>query len=122
MKSNGKSPELSVLTITVGMLFLYVFTHSKYFLYISMIIGFLGVLSPYLSRKIDFLWMKLALALSKFVPNILLTIIFFFILFPIALLSKFFGKEQPLFLKNNRKSTFTNVSTRFDTNFFEKTW
>ena len=121
MKSNGKSPELSVLTITVGMLFLYVFTHSKYFLYISMIIGFLGVLSPYLSRKIDFLWMKLALALSKFVPNILLTIIFFFILFPIALLSKFFGKEQPLFLKNNRKSTFTNVSTRFDTNFFEKT-
>ena len=122
MKSNEKSPELSVLTIIVGLLFLYVIVHSKYFLYLSLIIGFLGVFSPYLSRKIDFLWMKLALVLSKLIPNILLAIIFFFILFPIALLSKVFGKEQTLFLKNNRKSTFTNVSTHFDAIFFEKIW
>jgi ABC-type dipeptide/oligopeptide/nickel transport system permease subunit len=122
MKTNKNTPELSVLTIIVGMLFLYVVTHSKYFLYLSLIIGFLGVFSPYLSKKIDFFWMKLALVLSKFIPNILLAIIFFFILFPIALLSKIFSKEQPLYLKNNRKSTFTNVSTHFDANFFEKTW
>ena len=122
MKSNKNSPELSVLTITVGMLFLYVVTHSIYFLYLSLVVGFSGVFSPYLSKKIDFFWMKLALVLSKFIPNIVLTITFFCVLFPIALLSKVFSKEQPLFLKNDRKSTFTKMSTHFDANFFEKIW
>lgn len=122
MKSNKKSPELSILTITVGMLLLFVITQSKFFLYLSLIIGLMGVFSHYLSEKIDFIWMKLALVLSKIVPNILLTSIFFCLLFPISLLSKVFSKEQPLFLKNDRKSTFTNISTHFDANFFEKTW
>lgn len=66
--------------------------------------------------------MKLAGFLSLIIPNILLGIIFFLLLFPIALLSRLFGKNDSLNLKNKSGSTFKNVNKEFDKISFEKTW
>lgn len=122
MQSKKTSPGLTMLTITVGFLFLYILTRSDIVFYASFIIGCIGVFSDYLSRKIDFIWMKLAILLGKFIPNITLILIFYFFLFPIALLSKFFGKEKPLWIKNDRGTTFTDLSMEFDIHFFKKPW
>lgn len=84
--------------------------------------GCIGVFLPHLSIKIDFIWMKLAVLLSKFIPNVLLVLIFYFFLFPLGLMSRLFGKEKPLWVKNDRATTFDDSSEKFDALFFKKPW
>jgi len=86
-------------------------------------VGLIGVFSPYLSRKIDFLWMKLAWVLSLIIPNIILTLVFFLILFSVSLLSKIFSKNKnPLQLKNNSNTTYIERNKEFDASSFEHPW
>jgi hypothetical protein len=87
-----------------------------------LVVGLAGVFSTYLSRKIDFIWMKLSWLLSLIVPNILLTIIFYLLLFPIALLSRIFGQKDPLNLNNTKDSYFKNSDRQLDKASFEKLW
>ena len=122
MQNKKTSSGLTMLTITVGLLLLYILTRYTILLYSSFIIGCIGVFSPYLSIKIDFIWMKLAVLLSKFIPNILLILVFYFFLFPLALMSKLFAKQKPLWIKNDRATTFQDLSEEFDVNFLKKPW
>ena len=66
--------------------------------------------------------MKLSWLLSLIVPNIILSIIFFLFLFPIALLSRMTKKEDQLRLKNIYQSTFKEVNKTFDKKSFENPW
>lgn len=68
------------------------------------------------------LWNKLAWVLSFIVPNILLSLIYFLFLFPIALLSKLFGNKDPLALRNKPDSTFKTSNKAFDASSFDKPW
>ncbi len=119
MKSN---PPLTILTITIGFLVLYYFFEKDVLLYISMTIGLIGVFSTYLSKKIEYLWFGLARILSYIIPNVILTIIFYILLFPIALLSKLFNNKDHLNLKNNKNSLFIDNNKEFDKSYFEKMW
>jgi flagellar biosynthesis protein FlhB len=112
----------SVLAITIGMIVLYLITHSIWAIYTGFLIGFLGLSSSYLAERIDFLWLKLSGLLSKIIPNILLAIIFFFILTPIAILYRIFGNKNPLNLKNTEISLFKEYNKSFERESFEKTW
>lgn len=123
MKVVNKSDSTkTVLTITVGFIAIYLMTRVNWVLYLALFIGLCGVLSPFLSRKIDFLWMKLTLLLSYIVPNILLSVIFYFFLFPVALLSKVFGKKDPLKIKKTEGSLYVSSEKEFSKSSFEKTW
>jgi hypothetical protein len=122
MANKKTSSDLTVLTIVVGFLILYVVYKADFLLFTSLIIGLLGVFSSYLSMKIHLCWMKISNLLGFIFPKLLLTILYYCVLVPISLLSRIVQKEDPLQLKNNRKSTFKNVSTTFDANFFEKIW
>jgi len=101
------TPSKTVLTIVIGFLvintILYVNgkieTVWNWSLWVAITIGVLGVLSPFMARKIQDLWMGLSRILSHIIPPILLSIVFFVILFPIALLSRLFGDKDPLQLK-----------------------
>ena len=115
-------PVKSVLVITVGMLVVFKSTQWNPALIISMIIGLIGIFSQYLTTKINFLWMKLAWILSLIVPNILLTIVFYLILTPIAILSRVFSKKNELFLKNIKSSTFKNLNKTFTEESFKNPW
>lgn len=122
MTRKKTSSELTVLTLVVGSLILYVINKSNYFLIFSLIVGLIGVFSPYLSQKIDFVWMKFSWLSSRLFPKIILFVLYYFVLVPISMLSRLFQKEDPLQLKNNNNSTFSSVSSSFDANFFEKIW
>lgn len=115
-------PTKAILTITVGFLIVFLISHWKWALSVSLIIGLIGVFSNYLSIKIEYLWMKLASLLSLIIPKILLSIVFYVFLFPIALLSKLFNNKDPLILKNKTDSTFINVNKEFEKDSFEKLW
>jgi hypothetical protein len=115
-------PTKTVLVITVGMLIVFLITQWQWALYTSAVIGLLGVLSSFFVEKIDYIWMKLTWVLSLIVPNIILSVIFFLILTPIALLSKVFGEKNQLSLKNTSNSLFKNYKKNFDKAYFEKPW
>lgn len=119
MKSN---PIKTVLVITVGTIVLYLGTNCHWVLNISLIIGVLGLSSSYFAQKIDYLWMKLTWILSLIIPNIILVIVFYLLLTPIALLSKIFGEKNQFSLKNNTSSLFKDCNKQFDKTFFEKPW
>lgn len=122
IKNIKNNPIKTVLTISVGLIVVYLFTKVKWVLDISLVIGLIGVFSTYLSEKIDFLWMKLAWVLSKIIPNIVLGIVFYLFLFPLSVLSKLFIGKDILNLKNTSNSIFKTSNKNFEKVSFEKPW
>ena len=111
----------TVLVICMGFLVLYLVFGWKWAIYTSLGVGVLAIASGFLSRQIEWAWMKLAMVLGYIVPNILLSVIFFLFLFPIALLSKLFKKDT-LMLSSKHKSYFIDINKQMDKAAFEKTW
>ena len=122
MKKMKSDPTKTVLTISVGLIVVFLVFEWKWAIVASLVIGLIGVFSPYLSRKIEYLWMKLANFLGMIVPNILLGAIFYLFLFPIAILSKIFKKDDPLTLTNKQSSTYVVANKSFAKTSFEKPW
>ncbi len=112
----------TALVIVVGFIIIFAITAWKYMLWVALIAGVGSLLSSKFLHIFLYAWDKLTLILSKIIPNLLLTIIFYFFLTPVALLSKFFSKKDHLKLKNNSESLFIineKVITKID---FEKPW
>jgi len=109
----------TVLVIVIGLVFVYFVTQCKIWLTAAFAIGLLGCLSNRCAAIIDFLWMKLAALLGLIVPNILLALVFYLFLTPIALLSRL-GKKDALMLKNKYPTMFKVYDRKFDKSYFEK--
>ncbi len=105
----------------MGFLILYFLFDFQWAIAVSLTVGIAGLVSDAASRKIEWVWMKIALVLSYIVPTVLLGLIFFLILFPLLLLSKLANKD-PLILTNRHKTYFVNTEKEFDKNNMEKTW
>lgn len=110
-----------MLVITTGFLAVYLLKSWQWALYVSLAAGVTGIVSPRLSRKIEWGWMKLGKLLSYVVPNILLTLIFYLVLFPVALLSRI-GRKDPLMLSRDHESYFIEVDREIEPEEFEKIW
>lgn len=122
MKMEKTEPVKTMLTITVGFLVVFLLTKINAFLLVALGIGLIGMLSTFLSKQVDFLWMKLTWILGMIVPTILLSLIFFLFLFPLALLSRIFGKKNVMYLKNTNSSLFKDKIKAFDKASFEQPW
>ena len=122
MKASRNDHEKTMLTISIGFLVIFVIINANWALIVSLVVGLIGVFSTFLSRQIDFLWRKLAWVLSLIMPNIILSIVFFLLLFPTALLSRLFRKGDLLQLKNTSPSTFIATNREFSKEYFEKPW
>lgn len=122
MQKIKSNPLKTMLTISTGFLVIFIITKLNWVLLISLFIGLIGMFSTYLSKQIEFLWNKLAWLLGLIVPNILLSAIFYLFLFPIAILSRVFGKKDPFVLKNKTDSVFVVTNKSFDKKSFEQPW
>lgn len=122
MQKIKSNPVKTMLTISIGFLVVFIITKLNWALLIALVIGLIGLFSSFLSKQIEFLWTKLAWFLGLIVPNILLSAIFYLFLFPIAVLSKVFGKNDSFKLKNNADTVFVSSNKEFDKNSFEKPW
>lgn len=115
------SPTSTILVISTGFLILYFIFSWQWAIIFSLVIGLIGIVSPFLSNKIEWLWLKLSTVLGYVVPNILLSVVFYLFLFPISILFKLFNKDQ-LRLSNKYDSYFISVNKKMDKESFEKIW
>lgn len=111
----------TILVISMGFLILYIVFSWQWTVLVSLIVGVVGIISTFLSKKIEWVWMKLAQFISFIIPNILLSFIFFLFLFPISLISKLFTKD-PLMLSKKYKTYFIDINKKMDKKSFEKIW
>ena len=114
------NPKSTVLVISMGFLLIYLFTSIAVFLYIALAVGILGI-SERISQIIDKLWMGLAKILSYIIPTILLTLIFYLILFPLALISRLINKD-PLMLKSGYDTYWVADEMEPDKESLENPW
>lgn len=84
--------QQTVLIIISGFLALYFIYKWIGFTFIACGLLIISFLSPFLTRKIHWVWMKLGGILGYINSKVILTIIFFLVLTPLALLRKFFKK------------------------------
>jgi len=115
-------PEQSILSITVGFLVLSKIFENDNLLLVSIVVGLIGILSSQLSLLIHKGWMKLTQLLSLIVPNIVLGLVFYLILTPIALISRLTKSNGQFQLKNNTASLFKTRNHNFSKADFEKIW
>jgi len=101
---------------------IYLISKWRGWLDIALIVGLAGAFSGYLAKKIDFIWMKLSWFLGLIIPNILLSLVFYLFLTPLALLSKIGKGKNPLSLKNTQSTLFKKHVREFDKASFEKPW
>jgi hypothetical protein len=122
MKNLKSDPLKTMLTITTGFLILYLVFDRRWMLIVAAGTGLSGILSAWLSKKIEFLWMKLTFILSLIVPNIILALIFFIFLLPVAILSRLFRKKDFMQIRRGRSTYFTERKVNFTPEFFENPW
>lgn len=115
------TPKSTILVISMGFLILFLIFKWQWAVIVSLIIGLIGILSDNLSRKIDWAWMELAGVLNYIIPTVLLSIVFYLILFPISLVFKLFNKDA-LMLSSKYDSYFITVNKPMNKKHMENTW
>ncbi len=119
MKSN---PIKTAIIMVAGFLVLYYIFEKEVFVHVATGLAIVAVVSKKLMMGIEWLWFKLAQVLSFIVPNILLSLIFFLFLFPIALLSKLFGNKNSLQRKNKSDSLFIHRNFTYTKESLSNPW
>lgn len=112
----------TVLTLTSALLIVYLITGWQWAILGGVLLGIAGIFSRKFSRLIHSGWMKIAYLLSLIIPKVLLTLIFYLVLLPVALLSKIFRKEASLKLENHPGSMFKDLDKTFTKEDLKKPW
>ena len=124
MPSSSKNYQVkeTVLVITVGLLVLYIVFKKKVFLDAALIVGLIGVFSFYLSEKIDLVWGWLSRVMGTVSNTVLLTVVFFLVLTPMALIRRMRGKDGLRRFDATATSNFSRREQVFEKKDFEKVW
>ncbi len=112
------------LVIVTGLLVIYFIFGSRYpwMLYAAVAIGVLCIAIPIVGEWIVKGWFKLAEILGAINGRILLSLVFFVILFPIAILSRM-GRKNPLSLQSeNKDSAFTERNHLYTSKDLDQVW
>lgn len=116
-----ESSKSTILVIVTGFIALHLAFSWQWPVIVSLFIGVIGIVSSRLRNKIEWAWMKLSELLGYFIPNIILTIVFFCILTPLSFLFRLFNKDV-LMLSNVYNSYFIDVEQEIHNESFEKPW
>jgi hypothetical protein len=112
----------STLTIVIGFILLSNYFHLRPLLILAIAIGIISLFSEKANEKIIWAWNKLTEILGLIMPNVLLTLVFYLFLTPLALLNRINKNKNPLQLKNITNSTYITNRKQFSKESLEKTW
>lgn len=101
------------LVIVVGLLVLAAIFQNEYIAYVSLIIGLICIAIKPIGDRIVWGWYKLAELLSKVMNPLILGIVYYLFITPIALLFRLFGND-PLGLKEQKGSVYESRDHTFE--------
>ena len=111
----------AILVIAIGFLLIYILKEQKIFLYISFSVGLVGIFIKPLAVLIAKGWYKLGDILGVVVSKVVLSLIFFLLVTPIALLHNLFNKDS-LRLKKSDQTFWSNRDHFYVPEDFDKIW
>lgn len=120
-KNNNNTSE-SILGIVVGFAILFYFFQAQWLLGVSIIVGLLGLFSKTVAGWIHWGWMRLVGFIGYINSHLLLGIIFFIILFPIAMLYRLVNRKDTLQLKRSSDSSYTERNHAYTPKDLENLW
>lgn len=120
MKEKNKILETH-LVIATALVIIFLFKQKMLFIYLAVGIGVTGIFIKPLAELITKGWFGLALFLSKISSTIIMTIVYFLILVPIATIYKLSNKRL-LDLKNPGTSMWHKRNHQYDKNDLDNTW
>ncbi len=111
----------TILVFVIVLTILFLIYQNVKLLYAALVLGAIALLIPALSRKIHIVWMKFAELLGLVMNKVILGLVFFIFLVPVALLSKVFRKN-PLKIKRGTKSYFIERNFTYTKKSLEQLW
>jgi len=117
----------TILVLVLALGIFYWFSHEKrpelgkYLLLSALILGLIGVFIPFLADKIHWAWMKLAHVMGWVMSKVILTLVFFVFLVPMALITRVLGKGS-VQLKAGGKSYYKERNFLYDKDSLEHVW
>jgi hypothetical protein len=112
----------TLITISTGCLVLFLFFPINILLYTAVGLGLIAIFWRKAAEIISWLWLKLGEGMGFVSSKVILSLIFFFVLFPLALLSRLFTKDNLLLKKEEIKSVFFDVNREYRKKDFESLW
>ena len=121
-KENSKAKSLETIIVLVGALIVtYWITQKKIFLLLALILILISITSPFLADKISRVWLKFSEIIGGVMSKIILSIIYFIFLVPIALLYQL-SKKDYLSLKRKKDSYYINRNHTYFPKDLENIW
>ena len=126
MNKNISKKELRNFSLLISIVFILLFGiffpyfHGDSIRFWPFIVSFLfliiGIANPNLMRKIYFIWMKIGEILGWFNSKIILSIVFAFVLIPIAILMRLV-QYDPLSLKRKNLHSYKIYAKKYNVDF-----
>jgi len=104
IKTDSETPKTQLVIVT-GLLVIAAIFDNETFAYAALIIGVLSVAIKPVGDRIVWFWYKLAEVLGKVMNPLILGLVYFIFITPIALLFRLFGND-PLALKKPKGSIY----------------
>lgn len=120
MRKNPAS-ETVLTFVCIGLLFFFLFGRKE-FLYASLGIGMAGLLSKRFSQMLHQAWSFISEKIGGVMSSLLLSLVFFLILTPIALLFQVFNKKTPFHVAQEEKSSFDKRDYLFTAKDLKNPW
>ena len=94
-KENNKAKSLETLLVLVGALIIaFWVTQKKIFLLLALLLIVIGISSSFLTGKISWAWLKFSELIGNIMSKVILSLIYFIFLVPIALLYQLSKKDN----------------------------
>lgn len=118
---NDPETSKTQLVIVVGLLVIAAILDNEYVAYASLFIGLICLIIPVAGHWIVWGWYKLALILSKVMNPLVLGLVYFLFISPIAIFFRLFGND-PMRLKDNKGSLYEVREKTYTKEDLEKPW
>jgi len=104
----------TILAIIAGLLVIWYFARVNTLVYISIGLSLVALISNTIASVITWIWTGISQVMGYVMSKVILTIVFFIVLYPIALLSRLFKKDD-LMLKKSSGNSYYKVREKLYT-------
>lgn len=120
IKTDPETPKTQLVIVT-GLLVLAAILDNEYVAYASLFVGLICLIVPIAGSGIVWFWYKLAEVLSRVMNPLVLGLVYFIFISPIAILFRLFGND-PMQLKDQRGSVYDFRDKTYKKEDLEKPW